>query len=608
MDLSYNQRILLQAEKQRAIHFVPPALVITVQPLPFTGKEGTNFSLTVVAPNAVKYEFFKGLLGSGVSVAVNSTGILPFPNALVSNNGNYYCVVRDEFSQVEISNVVNVTVETLTDLTKAVVTAAQVTESSVNISWGAVDHAASYVLLQASTGDMAGAVMVYSGTELTKAVTGLADKTDFYYQVKSLPQASYASSLSDVVHVTTLDSGAIAVPYTFKEGILQSINQNKYLVYGSDAELDVDTDNNRIAIITSGPTPKVWVRIKNMNIAYGHTIALPETYYPNNTGFTGQYLLDGSQDIASVGYKLIYGIKDGGGKKGSGLNRFYSDVNQNTNALIDVDSNPSLDLHGSVIRLLSDYNRPDIGKDFLVDGVSKNGDLNLLIVKGLGLQSTEVIPANLLNGIWKETRPLPWQQAPVKPAIIGNVRIGLIGDSNTFNFANDFQTYAQGIFPNANVTVLNTGRGGSYITHWVRDAAPFGGDAVNLYNTWIPQLKAAQVETVSIALGTNSGGSTATEFIQLLDLLLSQLREDLPAVQRFVIQQVPTVFEDQVVQDINAAINVYRNNTTVSGNGLLAFFHDYPEFLGDYKHPSETGRNLVMAPAWMRGIQQAMGV
>jgi hypothetical protein len=99
------QLIMLQAARQPVVKFEPPPLVITQQPTDFTGQTGEAFQLLILS-NGTGYAFYKG----NTLISQNKTGALVFGNLAVSDSGNYYSVVTDDYGQFLNSVTVTLTV------------------------------------------------------------------------------------------------------------------------------------------------------------------------------------------------------------------------------------------------------------------------------------------------------------------------------------------------------------------------------------------------------------------------------------------------------------------------------------------------------------------
>jgi hypothetical protein len=93
-------------------------------------------------------------------------------------------------------------------LSKSTQTTSQTAATGFTNSWTAVSNAASYTWQIATSSDFTtGLQAVYTGTDLTKSVTGLTGSTLYYSRVITNPVAGYSASISDTVNVTTLASG-----------------------------------------------------------------------------------------------------------------------------------------------------------------------------------------------------------------------------------------------------------------------------------------------------------------------------------------------------------------------------------------------------------------
>ncbi len=469
-----------------------PELKITVQPQPFTGEVGDSLQIKVVAPNGTLFKFYKGsqLIGQ------NTTGIYEVQAAALTDSGDYYCIVSDDYDQTLKSNTVTVAIS------------------------------------QPDTGggDNGG------GEE---------------------PESPETAA-------------------TFITGKLRTVEGQNGVYYDqNDPAKFTNANKNEAIVITNSPKDGVYIMAGNVQQNWqgsGKNITTLRQNLDNEYGGPSDL-----QQATDMVYKLSHSPSSGEDTKGDNLTWYGGDT-----YVFDPNSPANIvKAEGALLKLYHSLSGRTTVDTVYCSEAKVNYGVNVMQLVG------DVQVPGLYGCKWALTDLMPHDAPAVNTAFTGSVSVMIIGDSNSAFAGDTLFKILKAALPNATIRVENRAVGGSGVNTWAPNT--------DLLNAAIASAQTNGYDIINLNLGTNNvelDPITPAVYKTKMQAIIDELRSKL-TLKGLVVQGVFSPINNNLVAQFNAQIPTL-SNITVGTFRPIELLAQYPQHMKpDNLHFYKPGYTLV---------------
>lgn len=202
----------------------------------------TGFSWTAVQ-NATNYTLQVGTTSTFVGGTYTEYPVTSSTTTIATSLSpatNYWARVRPT-NAVGDGQWSNVMPFATLNIAAPVVTTASISNSQINVSWGAVTNADTYTLQYSTNPGMSSPIAITGITGTTQPLTGLATGTTYYIQVRGVSNAPYSGTWSAIVNETTILPAPVCTASTLNSNTQITVSWNASagaLSYTLDYALD----------------------------------------------------------------------------------------------------------------------------------------------------------------------------------------------------------------------------------------------------------------------------------------------------------------------------------------------------------------------------------